>query len=45
MRRCDSEEDVRIQFNLVKSEAQLLVFTLGGVLLLVTGLIMKLQYK
>ena len=30
---------------LVKSEAQLLVFTLGGVLLLVTGLIMKLQYK
>lgn len=30
---------------LVKSEAQLLIFTLGGVLLLVTGLIMKLQYK
>ena len=30
---------------LVKSEAQLLVFTLGGVLLLVTGLITKLQYK
>ena len=30
---------------LVKSEAQLLVFTLGGVLLLVTGLVMKLQYK
>ena len=30
---------------LVKSEAQLLIFTLGGALLLVTGLIMKLQYK
>ena len=30
---------------LVKSEAQLLVFTLGGVLLLVTGLVMKLQNK
>ena len=30
---------------LVKSEAQLLIFTLGGVLLLVTGLLMKLQYK
>ena len=30
---------------LVKSEAQLLIFTLGGVLLLVTGFIMKLQYK
>jgi hypothetical protein len=30
---------------LVKSEAQLLIFTLGGVLLLVTGMIMKLQYK
>ena len=30
---------------LVKSEAQLLVFTLGGVLLLITGLVMKLQYK
>ena len=30
---------------LVKSEAQLLVFTLGGVLLLVTGCIMKLQNK
>ncbi|MBR1782113.1 MAG: hypothetical protein IJ753_01160 [Bacteroidales bacterium] len=30
---------------LVKSEAQLLIFTLGGVLLLVTGLIIKLQYK
>ncbi len=30
---------------LVKSEAQLLIFTLGGILLLVTGLIMKLQYK
>ena len=30
---------------LVKGEAQLLIFTLGGVLLLVTGLIMKLQYK
>lgn len=30
---------------LVKSEAQLLIFTLGGVLLLVTGCIMKLQYK
>ena len=29
----------------VKSEAQLLIFTLGGVLLLVTGLIMKFQYK
>jgi len=30
---------------LVKSEAQLLIFTLGGVLLLVTGFIMKIQYK
>lgn len=30
---------------LVKDEAQLLIFTLGGVLLLVTGFIMKLQYK
>ena len=30
---------------LVKSEAQLLIFTLGGVLLLLTGLMMKLQYK
>ena len=30
---------------LVKSEAQILIFTLGGVLLLVTGMIMKLQYK
>ena len=30
---------------LVKGEAQLLVFTLGGVLLLATGLIMKYQYK
>ena len=30
---------------LVKSEAQLLIFTLGGVLLLVTGFIMKLQYR
>jgi len=30
---------------LVKSEAQLLIFTLGGVLLLVTGMIMKLQNK
>lgn len=30
---------------LVNSDAQLLIFTLGGVLLLVTGLIMKLQYK
>ena len=30
---------------LVKSEAQLLVFTLGGILLLVTGLVMKLQNK
>ncbi|MBR4233941.1 MAG: hypothetical protein IKR96_05385 [Bacteroidales bacterium] len=30
---------------LVKGEAQLLIFTLGGVLLLVTGFIMKLQYK
>lgn len=30
---------------LVKSEAQLLLFTLGGILLLVTALIMKLQYK
>ena len=30
---------------LVKSEAQLLLFTLGGILLLVTGGIMKLQYK
>ena len=30
---------------LVKSEAQLLIFTLGGVLLLVTGCIMKLQNK
>ena len=28
---------------LVKSEAQLLIFTLGGVLLLVTGAIMKIQ--
>ena len=30
---------------LVKNEAQLLIFTLGGVLLLVTGCIMKLQNK
>jgi len=30
---------------LVQGEAQLLIFTLGGILLLVTGLIMKLQYK
>ena len=30
---------------LVKSEAQLLIFTLGGALLLVTGIITKLQYK
>ena len=30
---------------LVKDDAQLLIFTLGGVLLLVTGLIMKLHYK
>ena len=30
---------------LVKGEAQLLIFTLGGILLLVTGLIMKLQYR
>ena len=30
---------------LVKSEAQLLIFTLGGALLLVTGAIMKLQNK
>ena len=30
---------------LVKSEAQLLIFTLGGILLLVTGTIMKLQNK
>ena len=30
---------------LVTDEAQLLIFTLGGVLLLVTGLIIKLQYK
>ncbi len=30
---------------LVKSEAQLLVFTLGGVLLLATGFVMKLQNK
>ena len=30
---------------LVKSDAQLLIFTMGGILLLVTGLIMKLQYK
>ena len=30
---------------LVTNEAQLLIFTLGGVLLLVSGLIMKLQYK
>ena len=30
---------------LVTSEAQLLIFTLGGILLLVTGSIMKLQYK
>jgi len=29
----------------VKSEAQLLIFTLGGVLLAVTGLIVKSQYK
>ena len=29
----------------VKSEAQLLIFTLGGFLLLVTGLVMKLQNK
>ena len=30
---------------LVKSEAQLLIFTLGGVLLLITGFIMKLKNK
>ena len=30
---------------LVKNDAQLLIFTLGGFLLLVTGLVMKLQYK
>ena len=30
---------------LVKSEAQLLVFTLGGILLLATGFVMKLQNK
>ncbi len=30
---------------LVKSEAQLLIFTLGGALLMVTGFIMKLQYR
>ena len=30
---------------LVKSEAQLLIFTLGVVLLLVTGLVMKIQYR
>ena len=30
---------------LVKSEAQLLIFTLGGFLLLVTGLVIKLQNK
>ena len=30
---------------LVKGEAQLLIFTLGGILLLVSGFIMKLQYK
>ena len=30
---------------LVRSEAQILIFTLGGVLLLVTGIIMILQYK
>ena len=30
---------------LVENDAQLLIFTLGGVLLLVTGLIMKLQNK
>ncbi len=30
---------------LVKSDAQLLIFTLGGILLLATGFIVKLQYK
>ena len=30
---------------LVRNEAQILIFTLGGVLLLVTGIIMRLQYK
>lgn len=30
---------------LVKNDAQLLLFTLGGVLLAITGFIMKLQYK
>ena len=30
---------------LVKGDAELLIFTLGGILLLVTGLTMKLQYK
>ena len=30
---------------LVRNEAQILIFTLGGVLLLVTGIIMKLPYK
>lgn len=30
---------------LVRGDAQLLIFTLGGILLLVTGCIMKLQYK
>ena len=30
---------------LAKGDAQLLIFTLGGALLILTGLIMKLQYK
>lgn len=30
---------------LIKSEAQLLLFTLGGILLAITGLIVKFQYK
>ena len=30
---------------LVRSEAQLLIFTLGGILLLLTGFIMKIQYR
>jgi len=34
-----------IAATLLKSEAQLLLFTLGGILLAVTGLIVKLQYK
>jgi len=31
--------------SMVYNEAQLLIFTLGGIILVVTGLIIKFQYK